>query len=154
MTIHYNQDPLGFRQLKPPHNERFMVISATVKYCIVCDDARMEVNAKEILIGVYTSGLRVPNFPFTAILCLWFIVAWSGEGVTTVSARIIGPNGKQLWINSGSARVIPNLEEGSYTFRNVLFSVDEDGYYDIQWRVAAEDWTTVRKFIIKRISTS
>jgi hypothetical protein len=124
------------------------VISVKVLYCLICDDIRMEVNGKEFLIGVYTGGIRVPAVPFTATFCLWFVVAWAGEGATTVSARILGPRGNQLWMHSGTARVISPGLESSYTFRGALISVEEPGCYEIQWRMADEEWMSIRKFAI------
>jgi hypothetical protein len=124
------------------------VISVKVLYCLVCDDVRHEVNAKEIVIGVYTGGIKVPAVPFTANVCLWFAVAWAGEGATTVWARILGPRGNQLWTNAGTARAISPGLETSYTFRNALIAVEEQGFYEIQWRMAEEEWVSVRKFAI------
>ena len=114
----------------------------------MCDDARIEIGGKEILIGIYTVGLKINSVPFTANTCLWFIVRWAGEGATTVSARILGPRGNQLWTQSGAARaVLPGLES-SYLFRNALFAVEEEGTYEIQWRTTEQEWVSVRKFPI------
>jgi hypothetical protein len=38
---------------------------------IVCDDIRREDNGKEIIIGVYSGSIVVPQFPATLLLSLW-----------------------------------------------------------------------------------
>ncbi len=43
----------------------------TVKQFIVCDDVRREATGKEILIGVYGSGISVPSFPVQIALSFW-----------------------------------------------------------------------------------
>jgi hypothetical protein len=47
----------------------------TVKHVVVCDDIRREDNGKEILIGVYSGGIIVPQFPVPLALACRYSVA-------------------------------------------------------------------------------
>jgi len=39
-------------------------------YCMICDDVRIEVDGKEILIGVYPVGVSIPVLPWMGAACL------------------------------------------------------------------------------------
>jgi hypothetical protein len=39
-------------------------MTMTEKYTLMCDDVRLENNGKFLIIGMYTGGITVPQFPF------------------------------------------------------------------------------------------
>lgn len=63
---------------------------------LVCDDVRREDNGKEILIGVYSSDIRVAHFPTSLRLVFWMQIIVTTEGRVRFEFRIIGPNEVQL----------------------------------------------------------
>ncbi len=124
--------------------------NVTIRYCVVCDDVRLEVSTKEILIGVYTAGMRVPSLPFIANICLWLMVVWEGDGALNIEVRILNPRGNQLCQTNGFGRAIFQGRDTSLVFRGLIFSIEMEGEYDIQWRVAGRQWESIRKFPVMR----
>lgn len=60
-------------------------------YCILCDDVRIEIGGKEILIGVYPVGVSVPFVPWMGAACLRLTGYWSGDGELSFQVRILIP---------------------------------------------------------------
>ncbi len=123
-------------------------VDVRIRYCVICDDVRLEVSTKELLIGVYTAGVRVPSFPFVVTVCLWLVVVWEGEGALNIDIRILNPKGNQVCQVNGGGRAILQGRDTSLTFRGLIFSAETEGEYDIQWRVAGRQWESIRKFLV------
>lgn len=50
----------------------------TARYILVCDDVRVEINGKFIIIGLYTPNILVPQLPF-AFPSLTFVQAFHSD---------------------------------------------------------------------------
>lgn len=122
------------------------VASVRVVHCVVCDDVRLEIGNKETIVGAYTAGMTVPHVPWSANVCLWITVIWSGEGELSVEIRVLNPRHQQVATTRGAARAIWQGNESSLTFRGIVFSVEMEGIYGIQWRVGGRDWEPIRQF--------
>ena len=120
--------------------------SINVVHCVVCDDIRLEVGNKETIVGVYSAGMTVPTLPWVVSTCLWMTVIWSGEGSLNVEVRIVNPRQTQAGETSGSANAIWQGQETTLTFRGLIFTIDMEGIYNIQWRTAGGAWETIRQF--------
>ena len=68
----------------------------TVLYTLVCDDVRREDNGKEIIIGVYSSDIRVSRFPANMRLVFWMQAIIGSVKYNTFQFRVIGPNEVEL----------------------------------------------------------
>jgi hypothetical protein len=62
----------------------------TVKTVVVCDDVRREENGKDILIGVYSAGVLVAQFPAPLQFTFWIQFKGTGIGETTIQFRLMG----------------------------------------------------------------
>ncbi len=62
----------------------------TVKAVVVCDEVRREDNGKEILIGVYSSGVLVPQFPAPLNFTFWVQFTSTGLGQSSLMFRVMG----------------------------------------------------------------
>jgi hypothetical protein len=71
-------------------------------YCIICDDARIEVSGKEILIGVYPVGVSVPFLPWAGVVCLRLTGYWNGEGELSFQVRTLNPVNNVTGESSGT----------------------------------------------------
>ena len=120
--------------------------SINVVHCVVCDDVRLEVGHKETIVGVYSAGMTVPMLPWMVNTCLWMTVIWSGEGSMNLEVRIVNPRQTQAGETSGSANAMWQGQESTLTFRGLFFTIDMEGIYSIQWRMAGGAWQTVRQF--------
>ena len=58
-----------------------------ISAAIVCDDVRLEVNGKQIIIGVYNSDIRLDSYPSTIMLTLWLQVENFHEEDATIKFR-------------------------------------------------------------------
>jgi hypothetical protein len=135
-----------------------MIPAATVHnvHCVVCDDVRLEVGYKETIVGVYIAGMTIQTVPWYVTVCVWMTVIWSGEGDLQLELRVLNPRLTQVGEVNGVGHSRYQGQESTLTFRGLVFAVDMEGTYSIQWRAAGGAWETVRQFpiYITRTSTS
>lgn len=84
--------------------------------CLFCDDIRREDNGKEMLVGIYTHGMTVPELPFVQPR-FWFqacLYSPIEDPVGLKLIRIIYPDGETLdtEINAPAAKPIEAVEDG------------------------------------------
>lgn len=60
-----------------------------IKTVVVCDEVRREDNGKEILIGVYSAGVLVPQFPVPLNLTFWVQFKSAGAGELPIQFRLM-----------------------------------------------------------------
>jgi hypothetical protein len=131
------------------------VSSFVPAYCILCDDVRVEMGGKEILVGVYSVGVSVPSVPWIGVTCLRFTGYWSGDGELNFQVRVQNPAGKTVGESSGSGHPIWHGFQSSLTLRGVTISFDMEGIYEIQFFPSPEfSWHTVHKFPVFIARTS
>jgi hypothetical protein len=115
-------------------------------YCILCDDVRIEIGGKEILVGVYPVGVSVPFVPWMFVICLRLTGYWSGDGELSFQVRILNPASNTSGESSGTGHPIWQGFQSSITLRVVVISIDMEGVYDIQFSSAGGAWQTVSRF--------
>jgi hypothetical protein len=123
-------------------------------YCILCDDVRIEIGGKEILIGVYPVGVSVPFVPWMGAACLRLTGYWSGDGELSFQVRILNPTNNVAGESSGIGHPIWQGFQSSVTLRGVFISFDMEGVYDIQFSPSGGAWQTVSKFPVFIARTS
>lgn len=123
-------------------------------HCVVCDDVRSEIGYKETIVGVYIAGMTVASVPWYATVCVWMTVIWSGEGDLQLELRVLNPRLTQVGEAKGVGHASYQGQESTLTFRGLMFAVDMEGTYAIQWRAAEGAWETVRQFPIAIMRTS
>jgi hypothetical protein len=67
---------------------------AVVKKFLICEDARLEMSGKQIIIGVYPDDLIVvPKFPVDVLFAFWIVVTPLELGSHTASIEIVDESG-------------------------------------------------------------
>src|SRR5438105_4429712 len=117
----------------------------TIRYCVICDDVRLEVANKETIIGVYTVGMSVPVFPWVGTICLWMPIIWSGEGQLDLEVRVINPANEQIGIIGGRGTAVWAGLESTLTFRGLTVTINMDGVHSIEWRAGSGSWQRIRQ---------
>jgi hypothetical protein len=111
----------------------------------VCDDVRTEILSKETIVGVYNSGLVVPQLPWAALLCLWLTVIWSGDGALPIAVRVLNPGNKEVGSQQGDGIATFQGLESTLTFKHILITIEMEGVYTFQWKVGTNEWQTVKQ---------
>ena len=114
--------------------------------CIICDDVRVEVGGKEILIGVYSVGISIPMTPWLASGALRLTVIWSGDGDLDFRIRVLNPTQSEIGAADGTGRAIWQGFQSSITVPNLLFHFDMEGVYDIQMSKEQGPWENIHRF--------
>ena len=122
--------------------------SMKIIHCVLCDDVRLEMNNKEIIIGVYSGGISVPMLPWIAVLCVWMTVMWSGEGTVDIEVRVLDPRQQPVGTVSGSGTAILIGTKSTLTFRGLAIQIEMEGIYTIQCRVSGGTWESLRQLPI------
>jgi len=125
----------------------------TVRHCVICDDVRLEVSNKETIVGVYTVGMTAPLLPWLATVCVWMPVIWGGDGDLDVEIRVVNPVNQQVGIVVGRGTSVWAGFESTLTFRGLSISLDMEGFYSVEWRVAHGSWQRIRQFPIYLLRT-
>ncbi len=123
-----------------------MPATAHMVHCVVCDDVRAEIANKETIVGVYTAGMTAPFVPWWATLCLWLTVMWSGDGSVIVEVRVLDPARATASEQQGTAQALWQGHESTLTFKGMIWQVNMEGVYEIQWRLNGGTWETIRQF--------
>jgi hypothetical protein len=76
---------------------------------LVCDDIRIEVTGKEILIGVYSGAIVSPQFPFGLRSLAFRIAVERTQACKIVKFSFLNPDGTTL---TGTQGVAPPLQPG------------------------------------------
>jgi hypothetical protein len=130
-----------------PEIARFHVV-----HCVLCDDVRIEVGGKEILIGVYPVGIQTPFMPWFMVVSTWLRVIWSGDGEAQVEIRINNPKGIESGIVKGSARSIWRGFVSSLTFSGLAFQVEMEGIYAVEIKLNGGAWEHIYQFPVYYVS--
>lgn len=124
-----------------------------VMSALVCEDARKDLNHKDILIGVYSGNITVKSFPATMSIVVWMNLLVEGFGKRAIDVRIIGPRKKPL---IGGALNIEKkardqVDTISLSTPHALFTLDGPGTLKFQIKTPAGRWKdVVTKEIIHR----
>ena len=125
-----------------------LLASIKIIHCVLCDDVRLEINNKEIIIGAYSGGITVPMLPWVALICVWLTVMWSGKGTLDLEIRVLDPRQRPVGIVSGSGTAILVGMESTLTLRGLAMQIEMEGFYTIQWRVSGGAWEALRQLPI------
>jgi hypothetical protein len=119
--------------------------SIQVHSLILCDDVRREESGKDILIGVYSGDILVPQFPAALSLSLWAEYTVRGTGPLLVAFRMTTDRGTELLrvevtisIGNGGAGA------GSIAFRGIGVPLTDPCNLLIAMRQQDSDWVQVR----------
>lgn len=111
---------------------------------IVCDDIRREENGKDILIGVYGSGLRVQALPTFLNLAVWLEVVPKVTGQHQLKMRMVGQNSSILFETASLPVQINELRPIHAPLAGVPLQIQAIGPIELQVAVNDQDWQTYR----------
>lgn len=109
---------------------------ATLAYCLICDDVRIEMGNKMSLMGIF-QNILLPRFPATVVKFA-VLSHWQGKGTFTSELRILGPSGTEGVRSHATTFTIASGGHADNVtfFTNVTFP--EPGTYRIQVVLAGE----------------
>ena len=102
-------------------------------YVLICDDIRLEVNGKQILIGTYNEIMVVPNFPANVTLSFRVAVRMHRIGFDSCRFRVSAPNGAILSDVTGNVTSQTTDEHVTFTFQRLVFLLSEPAEYLIEF---------------------
>lgn len=105
-----------------------------VEYAIVCDDIRQEISGKLIVIGLYTSNIGVPYYPFTTRLNLLIAVRSATGGSVTVDLRVVKKDGEIFEPKAPKTIDLPKDDTFLVSIIGIPFTFSEDTELDFQVR--------------------
>lgn len=118
----------------------------TVSNVIVCDDARKEVTGKDILVGVYSSGINLSALPANVNLSFWMEVVPKTAGKLVIELRIELP-GKET---EPQIRIDADVNKAGESFGlftpQMPFPISRDGELKLFARPLGQDrWRIVKR---------
>lgn len=115
---------------------------------LACDDARREMNGKEILIGVYPGNITVLTLPATINCCFWMEILPKLTGNLIIDAKI-ELNGKGVAQMKIEAVVQKAKESFGLATPQMNFTVMEDSEVKLHVRAVNQvKWKFIRKMKI------
>jgi hypothetical protein len=123
-----------------------------VTAALVCDDVRKEINGKDILIGVYSGGILVPQFPGEVTMALYLQYEPTVTGKIDGSIRLT--NGGDTTFYQGNFNVsIARVELSSMAFPSVVMPVFAPTNYVFEIKESGEtEWRVVKRIFATRQS--
>ena len=106
-----------------------------VETIVVCDFVRHESNGKDILIGVYGSGIRVEALPTSIPLSIWIEAKPHKPGTFPVKLRILGPNEVVILSLPVTHITFPNEKNSNMTVPPLLLTFQSVG--DVRFKLLA-----------------
>ncbi len=107
---------------------------------LVCDDTRREDNGKEILIGVYTGAVIVPELPAALPLSLWIYFQPESAGHLRLGVRVLFPERSPILEARAEADINTVAEPLSLTLPRMPLNFKTEGLLTFEWRVGDGEW--------------
>lgn len=120
---------------------------------LVCEDARKDLNHKDILVGVYSGNITVKNFPAAMSIVVWMNLSVEGLGTKAIAVRIVGPHKKTLLAGELSIekRERNQADTISVSTPHALFNIEGPGTLRFQIKTPSGRWKDiVTKEIVHR----
>jgi hypothetical protein len=116
----------------------------TIKQCVVCDDIRREISGKDILIGVYGSGINVASFPSPLALAFWmqFDSSDATPSPIMIEFQLVGENDTKF-AALGVQLMITKAGLGTIALPAIPLSLQIPSDLMLQMRQPGEEWETV-----------
>lgn len=116
-----------------------------VPTAIVCDDVRREWNGKDLLIGVYGSGIKFDSIPNFLICSLWLELNVKSAGDFDMFVRVVDNNKQVLFQPPTSAKLkVPEPGFSNIALPGIALNIGSTGMLEFQLSANGENWTTVR----------
>jgi hypothetical protein len=124
--------------------EKIKIVTA-----IICDDIRREQSGKDILIGVYGSGIRVVSLPQFVTLCVWLEIKPLERGSIEFKLRLIGQNKAVLFESPSAKATFNELKNSHAAIGGIAVQLQSAGPHELQISTGSEEWMTIRNFDVE-----
>lgn len=119
-----------------------------LKSFVLCDDVRKEVTQKDILIGVYASGISLPQFPLDLSMAFWAEITPSETGQYSCEFKFEPPSSRPPVI-IGLGLEVMTIDNSNIAFPGVVLNFESEGDLVISFRCGEDEWSEVaRKKIV------
>jgi hypothetical protein len=118
-------------------------------HVVFCDDIRREDNGKEILIGVYSGNVVIPQLPSPVVLATWMAferAEVAAEGKIPIEFRMLDVSGNRpMGYGTMDLNLVPNesARTGALGFRGLSMMLTHPGSYAFQLKQYDEPWETI-----------
>jgi hypothetical protein len=120
-----------------------------IKSVVVCDDVRREENGKDILIGVYSSGILVPQLPATLSLSFWIQFRARDAGEIAADFRLMGGEDVKFAEVHGRLQMAkPGI--GSLALGPIPVALQVLRPLTLQFKQGDRDWTTIEEIPVEK----
>jgi hypothetical protein len=121
-------------------NENLEVLTA-----IVCDDVRREWNGKDILVGVYGSGIKFDQIPNVLVATLWVELNCQKTGEFEFFLRVLGQDQHVVFQPANPVKLnVPEVGFSNVALPGIALQVTSTGKLQFQFSPDAEHWDTIR----------
>ena len=113
-------------------------------YVIFCDDIRREFNGKEILIGIYSGDIVVPQTPSPMVLGVWIPFRRIGTGTVPIEYRMLdGGTNRVLGYGTTNLTLNDSTEVGSFNLPGLSMIFTQPTTLEFQLKQYDEPWNTI-----------
>jgi hypothetical protein len=119
---------------------------------VVCEDVRMEVGGKRILVGVYPGSIVVvPNaFPRNVVTKLWATLHASKAGALTGTLRVIRTDDGSVVFQDQMSVTVANVERFVPAVFHLVSNLTKSGRLQVQLQGAGDkDWLALGSFEVR-----
>lgn len=124
-------------------------MTITVQKFVLCDDVRMEITNKALLIGVYTGDvIQVPKFPFNIYVSIYMEVTSNVTGDFRGTFAFEGPNLKPVGLTPGQMRIqFPHTSTPIYLLY-MNFEALTPGEFWLTWQLPGQPPEKMHKLTV------
>jgi hypothetical protein len=122
-------------------------MSISIKNFVLCDDVRKEISQKDILIGVYGSGIILPFFPVNMLMAFWAELLPSDIGVHECAFKFEFPGNEEPLLVPVALEV-QRVETSTIAASGLPLSFQRDGELVIYFRDREDDWIEVSRKLV------
>lgn len=110
---------------------------------IICDDVRREINGKDILIGVFGSGMKIGAIPSLVSLSFW-LELYATAGSHELTLRMIDPNGATVF-QTPTNKVETKIDGFNHSaIVGAPIQISLTGDFKLQINTQSGEWQTIR----------
>ena len=120
-----------------------MILPFDVISTIICDDIRREWNGKDILIGVYGSGIKLSAMPSTLVLWIWLETRINQVGVIPLRLRITDGNDNPIFEQQMLDINVVAMEDANISFGGIPVTITSPGPMKI-YLASTADWQLIK----------
>jgi hypothetical protein len=119
-------------------------VAVSIKSFVLCDDVRKEITQKDILIGVYSSGIMVPFMPAQMQLAFWAEMLPTQIGQSEFQMRFDPPGGEAPIVMKFMMEITA-VEYSTLAMSGIIIPFTKEGDLVVSISIDGADWVEVTR---------